>query len=142
MNLEKIAYYFEDQVNKTRDSFLQSDGIRDVEYLSSILIPNLLRALFEVSHKTLIAQYKILDLGITPDEYLEALRDSKIRDYLSSRYPVLRHWIGIACDGWLTQSVELCLRLQNDRADINRSIFRGKDPGKAFSHHFRAWRYA
>lgn len=128
MDLKKLAWFFEDEVEACRDEFTARFAHDDAQPWLDACSNNLLRSLFAATHKVLVSQYKLIEAEVSFDDFCHSLRQSEIRNYLHARYPLLRSRIGNACTGWLEQACAIAERFQEDLGDIRARLLPGDLP--------------
>jgi type 2 lantibiotic biosynthesis protein LanM len=127
MDLQKLAGFYVDHVTVAKQrftEFLQDRKIPVKDNYLQALMPNLLDQLFKVTHKVLIAQYKLIEADASFDDFCDSLQQKEIRDYFYGRYPVMRRWMDSLTMNWVQQSCLLISRFTQDEARIKSEIFK------------------
>lgn len=122
MQLKQLAWFFEDDVERCQQAFLDRQTGADARDWLVACNNNLLRSLFAATHKVLITQYKLIESRIDFDEFCRSLREPDVREYLHSRYPMLRRAIDHACHGWLEQACAITARYTADADAIQATL--------------------
>jgi type 2 lantibiotic biosynthesis protein LanM len=134
MDFKKLSWFFADDIARTTAAFAASApgsaGLLDAMH------DNLLRSLFVVGHKVLVAQYKLVEADVAFDDYCESLRLPEIRAYLHERFPALQPAVDAACAAWLAQSCALTRRLLADADALADSGLRAAGPLRVASIRF------
>lgn len=128
MDLKQLAWFFEDQTEACEHAFLARVAGPDAQGWLAACRINLLSRLYLVTHKVLIAQYKLIEADVSFDDYCHSLRKADIRDYLHARYPVMRSAIASVCDGWLEQACAIANRFVQDESAIRAQLLPGEAP--------------
>lgn len=104
-------------------------GDRDAsEKLAGLFRGDLYARLFELSHRVLITQHKLVEHELSFDDYCALLHQPEVRDYIHARYPVVQRSMESACQSWLEQSRLLAERFRADEADIRRHLVPSEAP--------------
>lgn len=90
--------------------------------LAALFRGDLYARLFELSHRVLITQHKLVEHELSFDDYCALLHQQEVRDYIHARYPVLQRCMRLACQSWLQQSYLLAKRFRADEPDIRRHL--------------------
>ncbi|MDC8760954.1 type 2 lanthipeptide synthetase LanM family protein [Janthinobacterium fluminis] len=130
MDLHKLAGFYEEHTRLCQTKLQEFCTARKIQleesYVQAVM-PNLLDKLFGVTHKVLIAQYKAIAATVSFDDFCDSLLEPEVRAFFHSRYPVMRRWMDTLTMTWVEQSCELLARFIDDRAAIQRDIFRSDD---------------
>ena len=126
MDLKKLAWFFEDEVEQCRSTFASRNAEPDASAWLVALEHNLLRDLFALTHRVLIAQFKLIESQVGFDDFCTSLRQLEIRSYLHGRYPLLRQRINETCRAWLDQSCAISDRFAIDANAILEILLPGK----------------
>lgn len=122
MDLKRLAWFFEDDVEHYQQAFLTRVPRPDAQDWLAACNNNLLRSLFASTHKVLIAQYKLIESVVDFDDFCRSLREPDIRGYLHARYPMLRRRIDDACHVWLEQACAIIARYAEDEDGIRAKL--------------------
>ncbi len=128
MELKHLAWFFEDQAEACQRAFLSRAAGSDTHHWLAACRVNLLNRLYLVTHKVLIAQYKLIESQVSFDDFCHSLRQADIRDYLHERYPVMRARIENVCEGWLAQACAITERFAQDENAIRTHLLHGDAP--------------
>lgn len=128
MELQHLAWFFEDDVHACEQAFLTRVARPDADDWLSASRINLLNRLYLVTHKVLIAQYKLIESQVSFEDFCRSLRQPDIREYLHARYPLLRIRIENVCGGWLEQACTIVERYARDEDAIRAHLLPGERP--------------
>jgi type 2 lantibiotic biosynthesis protein LanM len=130
MDLKKLAWFFEDEVEQCQRAFIARIARPDAQEWLSAFNNNLLHTLFGATHKVLVAQYKMIESQVGFDDFSDSLRRPEIRDYLYGRYPLLRRSMANTCSAWLEQACAVVERYTQDAEAIRTHLLRGDSTPK------------
>jgi len=125
MDLKKLAWFFEDEAEQYRNAFVMRNASPEASSWLVALENSLLRRLFAVTHKVLIAQFKLIESQVKFDDFCTSLRRSEIRGYLHGRYPMLQLRMENACEAWLEQACAITQRFALDVEKIVAELLPG-----------------
>lgn len=128
MDLKPLAWFFEDDVEQARSAFLHRCTGPDAETWLGASQTNLMRSLFGITHRILVAHYKLIEGQVGFDAYCASLRQPDIRAYLHERYPLLRSAMDHARDGWVEEASTVFARYAEDREAIASALLPGAPP--------------
>ena len=130
MDLRKLVGFYVEHVRLCKERLpviLQRKNLPMQDWYLPAFMPNLMDKLFGITHKVLIAQYKLISSSASFDEYCESLHEEEVRQYFFTRYPVMRRWMDLLVEQWLQQSSLLIERFERDQEIIKRDLFHSGD---------------
>ena len=130
MDLKPLAWFFEDDVEQAQKAFLSRCRGPEAERWLEAGRVNLMRTLFGITHRILVAHYKMVEGEIGFEDYCASLRSPEIRAYLHERYPLLRSAMEHACAGWVEETVAVFTRFAQDREAIASALLSGAPPAE------------
>lgn len=125
MDLEKLIGFYHEfaqwSEQELKRSLHAAGQQADPGFLPAVM-PNLMHQLFAISHKVLITQYKLIAKEASFDEFCDSLKQPEVRQYLMTRYPLMKFWMELACRNWVLQCSNLYLRFCADEEKIRQQI--------------------
>jgi type 2 lantibiotic biosynthesis protein LanM len=133
MDLRNLSAFFRDRVEECSNALaarLAENGCdrASAEALADKFLPGLYEVLFEITHRVLVTQFKLVEAQVSFDDYCALLAQADVREYVHARYPTLQPRMEAACCCWLEQSRLLAERFRRDEADIRRQLLPGAGP--------------
>ncbi|WP_166211781.1 type 2 lanthipeptide synthetase LanM [Cognatiluteimonas telluris] len=133
MDLRNLSAFFRDRAEECRQALegrlgpgVGAQPTR--EAFARDLVGDLYGTLFELTHRVLVTQYKLVEADVSFDAFCSLLEQAAVREYIHGRYPVLRGAMDAACASWLEQSSLLAERWRCDEAEIRRQLLPGDAP--------------
>lgn len=136
MELAKLQDFFKGHTDAGAAAllaFMRERGIAGGERYVRAMLPNLLQRLYDVTHKVLLAHYKILSGSASFDDFCASLDDPGVRDFFHGRYPVMQRWMDAIAHSWVEQASQLVARFEADQGQIARNIFGSEAPLEVLS---------
>lgn len=88
--------------------------------LAASLTKDLNRNYYELTHRTLIGHYKLIEKSVSFADFAAALDDEDTRAHLLTAYPVLARWMTDLSERWVRNVEELLRAFQIDRPELCR----------------------
>lgn len=128
-DLAALATFFSDHAETALDKLRQAvpPEILENEALLSSLRFGLNRELFELTYRTLIGHFKLVERAVSYQEYVAALGQEETRRYLLDAYPVLERWMDAFVTRWVENVASLVTRFEADKADLPRLVGKAAD---------------
>lgn len=128
-DLAALATFFSDHVETALDNLRQAvpPETLENEALVSSLRLGLNREFFELTYRTLIGHYKLIEKSVSYPEYVAALGQDEPRRHLLRAYPVLERWMEGQVTRWVDSVSTLLTRFEADRADLATLVGKGAD---------------
>lgn len=123
-DLTGLSNFFHEDVDDAIRSLLEADCavIRDNIPLVESLRRGLNASLFDLTYRTLMAQFKLIEGSVPFDDYVHALSDERTRRHLSTSYPVLRRWVDEHIRSWCTHIGSILDRFEADKAALSMTL--------------------
>jgi len=125
LDLRKLVGFYDPHVASAQaqlGALLDDAGLAlDPATLDS-LRRHLLNALLNVSVKTLVAHFKLLEATHSFDQFTASLYEPEVCHYFFSRYPVLQRWMDQLAANWAEQSALLLIRFEADKQALAREL--------------------
>lgn len=120
-DLTGLSHFFRDDVDEAVRSLLEADRamFRDNGPLIESLRRGLNASLFDLTYRTLMAQFKLIESMVPFNEYIEALGDERTRNHLSITYPVLRRWVDEHILSWRAHVGSIVERFEADKVELS-----------------------
>ena len=130
VDLRRLAGFFEEEVEQSLTALTHRhpEHLKAGGPLDASLRAGLMAACFDLTHRTLVAQYKLIEDQVAFDAYCDALKTAELRTRLHARYPVLHRWVRTLIENWLYQTSRLLTRLSTDSEIIGPLYFEGASP--------------
>jgi len=126
LDLKKLVGFYNPHVAAAQAQLIASmnaAGVAPDPAVLDALRRHLLNALFNVSYKTLVTHFKLVEATHSFEQFGASLNDPEIRHYFFSRYPVMQRWMDQIGENWAEQSALLLTRFETDRHAIARALF-------------------
>ncbi|HZG07509.1 MAG TPA: type 2 lanthipeptide synthetase LanM [Allosphingosinicella sp.] len=128
-DLAALATFFSNHVEAALDELRQRvppEGLENEALISSLRL-GLNREFFELSYRTLIGHYKLVEQSVSYPEYVAALGQDEPREHLLRAYPVLQRWMESLAARWVENMAALITRFEADRAELSTLVGKGAD---------------
>lgn len=128
-DLAALASFFSDRADAALDKLrpLVPSDVLENEALVASLRLGLNRDFFELTYRTLIGHFKLIERSVSYSEYTAALGQEETRRHLLDSYPVLERWMESSVVRWLQNAAKLVNRFEADRAELAAMIGKGAD---------------
>lgn len=117
MDLRELAGFYKEHTQRCRrevHAWCAGRALAVPDHYLDLVLPNLMRTLFDLTHKVLIAQYRVIEHKVSFEAYCAALHGADMRAVLFARYPVMQRWMDTAATHWIRQSCLLLARFTDD----------------------------
>lgn len=128
-DLAALATFFSDHADAAIDKLrplVPPDILRNEALVASLRL-GLNRDFFELTYRTLIGHFKLIERSVSYSEYTAALGQEETRRHLLDAYPVLERWMDGAVARWLENVARLLTRFEADKPDLAALIGKRAD---------------
>lgn len=133
MDFSRLAAFFSDLVVAESAKLARELVASDIDgeecaRLTGLCTGDLRARLFELSHRVLVAHYQVVEQDVSFDAYCDLLHEQSVREYLNTRYPVMRVAMQRAARAWREQTALLLHRFHADHERLRYTLLPSSTP--------------